>query len=59
MQVEYTSQTKANSDAAGLIGVSGLVDYCASKFGAFGFDESLRMELRKMKTSNDIESENI
>lgn len=31
---------------AGWVGVAGLVDYCASKFGAVGFDESLRMELR-------------
>jgi len=30
---------------AGTIGISGLVDYCASKFAAVGFDESLRMEL--------------
>ena len=36
----------------GLVGVSGLVDYCASKFGAVGFDESLRMELKKQKSSN-------
>jgi all-trans-retinol dehydrogenase (NAD+) len=37
------------SSAAGLIGVSSLADYCASKFAAFGFDESIRMELRKQK----------
>jgi all-trans-retinol dehydrogenase (NAD+) len=30
---------------AGLFGVAGLSDYCASKFGAVGFDESLRNEL--------------
>jgi len=30
---------------AGFFGVNGLVDYCASKFAALGFDESLRMEL--------------
>eukprot|EP00735_Rhodelphis_limneticus_P000701 TRINITY_DN11221_c0_g1::TRINITY_DN11221_c0_g1_i1::g.604::m.604 TRINITY_DN11221_c0_g1::TRINITY_DN11221_c0_g1_i1::g.604 ORF type:complete len:328 (+),score=86.09,sp/Q7TQA3/RDHE2_MOUSE/47.83/6e-97,adh_short/PF00106.20/6.5e-30,KR/PF08659.5/1e-12,adh_short_C2/PF13561.1/6.1e-09,Polysacc_synt_2/PF02719.10/0.0014,Ldh_1_N/PF00056.18/0.018,Shikimate_DH/PF01488.15/0.029,CbiX/PF01903.12/14,CbiX/PF01903.12/12,Methyltransf_31/PF13847.1/0.21 TRINITY_DN11221_c0_g1_i1:33-986(+) len=36
------------ASTAGTVGVSGLVDYCASKFGAFGFDESLRMELYKM-----------
>lgn len=35
---------------AGLVGVNGLADYCASKFGAVGFDESLRMELNQMKT---------
>ena len=38
------------SSAAGLIGVSGLADYSASKFAVFGFNESLRMELRKMKS---------
>jgi len=39
------------SSAAGIIGVRGLADYCASKFCAFGFDESLRMELRRMKSA--------
>lgn len=28
---------------AGVVGSPGLVDYCASKSGAIGFDESLRM----------------
>ena len=37
------------SSAAGLIGVAGLSDYSATKFGVFGFNESLRMELRKKK----------
>ncbi|XP_059971746.1 epidermal retinol dehydrogenase 2 isoform X1 [Mesoplodon densirostris] len=32
------------SSSAGLIGVSGLADYCASKFAAFGFAESVFME---------------
>lgn len=36
------------SSAAGTLGVCGLSDYCASKFGAFGFDESLRMELKSL-----------
>ncbi len=35
------------ASAAGLIGVSGLVDYSASKFAAVGFDEALRMELER------------
>lgn len=35
------------ASAGGLIGVSGLADYCASKYGAVGFDESIRMELKK------------
>jgi len=39
------------ASCAGLVGVCGLVDYCASKFGAVGFDESLRMELRKLKSN--------
>lgn len=30
---------------AGLAGVNKLVDYCASKFAAVGFDESLKLEL--------------
>ncbi|QQO10598.1 SDR family oxidoreductase [Breznakiella homolactica] len=37
------------SSAAGIIGVRGLADYSASKFAAFGFHESVRMELRRMK----------
>eukprot|EP01004_Peranema_trichophorum_P006144 NODE_4979_length_1086_cov_22.620976_g4426_i0.p1 GENE.NODE_4979_length_1086_cov_22.620976_g4426_i0~~NODE_4979_length_1086_cov_22.620976_g4426_i0.p1 ORF type:complete len:309 (+),score=46.78 NODE_4979_length_1086_cov_22.620976_g4426_i0:41-928(+) len=36
------------ASAAGLTGVAGLADYCASKFGAVGFNESLRFELRKL-----------
>jgi len=39
------------SSAGGLIGVRGLADYCTGKFGAVGFDESLRMELRHIKSS--------
>lgn len=31
---------------AGWVGVRGLTDYCASKFGAVGLDESIRFELR-------------
>ena len=33
------------ASSAGLAGVTGLADYCASKFAAVGFDESLRCEL--------------
>lgn len=36
---------------AGWVGVRGLADYCASKFGAVGFDESLRFELRAKKSN--------
>jgi len=35
------------ASAAGLTGTCGLVDYCASKFGAVGLNESLRREFRK------------
>jgi all-trans-retinol dehydrogenase (NAD+) len=35
------------ASAGGLIGVPRLSDYCATKWAAVGFDESLRMELRK------------
>lgn len=38
------------ASAAGIIGVRGLADYSASKFAAFGFNESLRMELRRQKS---------
>ena len=40
------------ASAAGLVGMPGLCDYCASKFGARGFNEALRLELRKSKKSN-------
>nr|XP_033790073.1 epidermal retinol dehydrogenase 2 [Geotrypetes seraphini]XP_033790074.1 epidermal retinol dehydrogenase 2 [Geotrypetes seraphini]XP_033790075.1 epidermal retinol dehydrogenase 2 [Geotrypetes seraphini]XP_033790076.1 epidermal retinol dehydrogenase 2 [Geotrypetes seraphini] len=33
------------SSSAGLIGVNGLADYCASKFAAVGFAESLGLEM--------------
>ncbi len=36
------------ASAAGTVGVSGLADYCASKFGAVGFDEAVRMELKRI-----------
>ncbi|MDR2194905.1 MAG: SDR family oxidoreductase [Treponema sp.] len=39
------------ASAAGLIGVKGLADYSASKFAVFGFDESIRMELRALKSA--------
>jgi len=39
------------ASAAGLTGVCGLVDYCASKFGAVGVNESLRREFRKHRLS--------
>ncbi len=36
------------ASAAGLMGVSGLVDYTASKFAAVGFDDALRSELGRI-----------
>lgn len=36
------------ASAAGMLGVAGLVDYCTSKWAAVGFDEALRMELRRI-----------
>ncbi len=38
------------SSAAGIIGVTGLADYSASKFAAFGLHEAIRMELRGRKS---------
>ncbi|ROL48304.1 Epidermal retinol dehydrogenase 2 [Anabarilius grahami] len=36
------------ASSAGLIGVNGLADYCASKFAAVGFAESMALELLAM-----------
>ena len=36
------------ASAAGLAGTARLTDYCASKFAAVGFDESLRLELQRL-----------
>ncbi len=35
------------ASAAGIVGVSRLADYCASKSAVFGFHEALRMEIRQ------------
>ncbi|XP_019520078.1 PREDICTED: short-chain dehydrogenase/reductase family 16C member 6-like [Hipposideros armiger] len=40
------------SSVAGLIGINGLTDYCSSKFAAFGFAESLFLELKMIQKSN-------
>jgi len=37
------------ASAGGILGTAGLVDYSASKFAAFGFDEALRAELKKQR----------
>lgn len=36
------------ASAAALVGTARLTDYCASKFAAFGFDDSLRLELGRL-----------
>lgn len=35
------------ASAAGLIGIPGMADYCASKFGVVGFSDALRLEMKK------------
>jgi len=35
------------ASAGGIVGTAKLTDYCASKFAAVGFDDSLRLELRR------------
>ncbi len=39
------------ASAAGLMGTAKLTDYTASKYAAIGFDESLRLELRRQNIS--------
>ncbi|NWV64058.1 RDHE2 dehydrogenase, partial [Malurus elegans] len=39
------------ASSAGLCGVNSLSDYCASKFAAFGFAESIDMEMKSMRRS--------
>lgn len=36
------------ASAGGIAGTARLVDYCSSKFAAIGFDESLRLELKRL-----------
>ncbi|NNF51855.1 MAG: SDR family oxidoreductase [Gammaproteobacteria bacterium] len=36
------------ASAGGIAGTSKLVDYCSSKFAAIGFDESLRLEMKRL-----------
>jgi len=38
------------ASAAGLAGTAKLTDYCSSKFAAVGFDESLRLELKRLNS---------
>lgn len=48
----YLQENQGNitiiSSVTGLISLSSLSDYCASKFALVGFNESLRLELRKI-----------
>ena len=44
------------ASAAGLLGVPGLADYNASKFGAVGLDEAVRLELMKQGHSGYIKN---
>lgn len=37
------------ASSAGIFGVAGLMDYCASKFGAVGIHESMASELHALK----------
>jgi len=39
------------ASAAGISATTGLVDYSASKYGAFGTNEALRLELRKQRAN--------
>lgn len=38
------------ASAGGIVGTARLTDYCASKFAAIGFDESLRLELKRLNS---------
>ena len=40
------------ASAAGLFGTNGLADYCASKFAAVGFSESLALEIKAARASD-------
>lgn len=42
-----SGQLVSIASMAGLLGQANLTDYCAAKFGAVGFMESLRVELKK------------
>lgn len=61
---EFLPAMKANkkghvvtiASMAGLVGVSGLTDYCGSKFGAVGIDETLRFELAKSGHSSYVKT---
>ena len=47
MIARNTGHVVTVASAGGLIGTAKLADYCASKFAAVGFDESIRAELKQ------------
>jgi all-trans-retinol dehydrogenase (NAD+) len=51
MLVRNSGHLVTIASAAGILGVTGLADYSASKFGAFGYHEAVSMELRKKKSA--------
>ncbi len=55
---DMKSQNKGHivsiASGAGLFGMPGLSDYCASKFGAVGFAETLRLELSNTNIKTTI-----
>ena len=46
MKAEKRGHIVTVASMAGIAGVPGLTDYCASKWGAVGLDEALRLELK-------------
>jgi len=44
---------------AGIFGSPGLTDYNASKFGAVGFDEALRLELKVYHIIDNLENQKL
>jgi len=39
------------ASAAGLVGTPRLIDYCSSKFAAVGYDDALRVELKRQRSN--------
>lgn len=49
MQARQAGHIVTVASAGGIAGTARLVDYCSSKFAAIGFDESLRLELKRLE----------
>lgn len=49
MMERNTGHVVCIASMAGIAGYPALADYCASKFAAYGFNESLRMEMKLLK----------